>query len=103
MTLSFKDYEFQFIPFWKITDWGCHLSFMFGPILWPNKGCDEHHNKSRSVLIPLVGEFIFFKLKYDRSELEHVYGYNGSTKEISGAIVPDCDICQEVVEDFFNA
>ncbi len=90
--------RFRFIPFWRLTDWGCHLSFMGGPILWPNKACDEYHNPSRFVIVPLVGEFVLFAKGYNTDQPEHLYAYNPQDGWL-GADVVGCHICTDIKEE----
>lgn len=88
----------QFIPFWKLTRWGFMLGTMFGRPLRLNHGCDEYHNTSRWIIVPGIGEFVYFhKDGFQRTE-EHLHGRG--PEGTYGYIDPECSICTEILEEF---
>ncbi len=85
--------RFQFTPFWRMTSWG----FVSKP--WRlQKGCDEYHNKSRFLIVPLFGGFVLFDKNYDTIQPEHLFSYIDGAW--NGVDVPGCSICAEIKEDF---
>lgn len=80
--------KMRFYPFWKVTNLGC------GHDLY-SKGCDEYHNKTISIIIPLVGQIIYW-LTTNEGE-EHLWGRFGGVWE--GKDDPDCDICKAIKEE----
>lgn len=95
-------HRLRYSPPWKLTRWGLMLNTMFGRPGWPHRGCDEWHNRSWFVLVPLLGELVWFPKKgFDRSGTEHLYGMTGGPlAEYHGRIVDGCDICAEILEEF---
>jgi len=77
-TSRFRD-RVMLAPFWKVSDWGLSFwpfhhvtNFLFegslGPLSLVGKGGDEWENPSFYIIIPLVGEIVFFYGKnFDRS------------------------------------
>lgn len=65
MTSPSKHKRFMFTPFWKLTQWG-FLAHYFGRI---NHGGDGVY-RSRFIIIPLVGDFVWFDKDPDPNPLE---------------------------------
>lgn len=86
--------RFQFNPFWNLTQWG----FLKEYLLRINMGCDEWHNESRFIIIPLVGEFVLFKKGYDTSGEVHLHAWSYD-RGWEGREVPGCEICTEIMQD----
>lgn len=93
--------RFMFTPPWHLTRCG-----FIGEAFRLRRGCDEWHNKSRYLVVPLVGMFVWFATA-DRAGEEHVFAYMGAgvgrggvriPAEFSGRIVDGCDLCAEFVE-----
>lgn len=89
--------RFRFVPFWRVTRWG----FIFenwrhrvARPLWIERGCDEFHNLSRYLIVPLVGEFVLFDRGYNVDQAEHLSAY--SNGEWFGVDVPGCRLCAEI-------
>lgn len=68
--------------------------------LWPPvfRGCDEFHNKTICVLIPMVGAFTIWEHDSNFDGPEHLHAAVGS--ETFGVIEDGCDICTEILTDF---
>lgn len=84
--------RFRYTPPWDLTYWGFFLQRF--------RGCDEHHNKTFEVVIPLVGAFTFWRT---RGHQPHAWGgiSGGDTGEVTvwGHTQPGCEICHEVLYD----
>lgn len=80
---------------WHNTRWG----FMWKERYFlPTRGGDEWHNDSWFIVLPLLGQFIWFpKRSFDRSGPEHVFYYGPDGFE--GQIYTDCDSCMEFVDE----
>lgn len=85
-------FEFQYIPPWKLTRWGFLKAW--------GKGCDEWHNLGRYIVIPLIGEFVLFRIKYHRSAPQHVHGMTGH--QIHGDVVAGCTTCVDILNDMLS-
>lgn len=83
----------NYLPPWQITQAGFTKQ-----ALRIQLGCDEWHNKSRYIVIPLVGMFVWWPEGIDREGPEHLWGKSGN--EHFGDIVDDCDICTEILTEF---
>lgn len=81
--------RFSYTPPWQVTRWGFVSPFKI------QKGCDEWHNPSYFVVIPLLGVFVWFPT-LDRSGEEHVSGWT-SYGGYEGRIAPGCEECKEFV------
>lgn len=87
--------EWRFTPFWKLTNFG----FLQGAFQL-QRGCDEWHNLSLFIYIPLVGEVVRFATS-KRDDEEHLWAIiNG---DYVGAYFDDCIICQEFLQEFHAA
>ncbi len=84
--------RFHWIGPWATTRWG-----FLSQTMWPRRGCDEYHNKSIYLIVPLLGEFCVF-YERDLNDTIHLYGMIGD--EPQGPIFPDCDICVEMLQEF---
>ena len=90
---AFHSTRWQFNPPWRVTRWGFIRGHFFA------RGCDGHHNRSRYVVLPLIGSVVFFwePTMYDRDEPEHLHApYNYFTE---GRIVRGCVVCAEILVD----
>ena len=85
----------NYTPPWKVT----HAGFL-GSALRIHNGCDQWHNKSRYIVIPLVGMFVWWPEGIDRRGEEHIWAsfWGPHGQEIAGRIVEGCDICTEIKE-----
>jgi len=84
----------RFTPFWRLTRWG------FVRPLGSLRACDEFHNRSVYVVVPVVGELVLFwepRLTPQEPGNEHVYGFVAG--EWLGTIHPDCRLCDEFTTD----
>lgn len=85
----------MYTPPWKLTRWG------WGFHSFPQRGCDEWHNRSWYVVLPF-GMFVIFPAYdewYDRVEgEEHLHSRGPEGTE--GLIVEGCIICSEIREEF---
>ena len=86
----------DYSPPWRITQAGFIKS-----ALRTQKGCDEWHNKSFYIVIPLVGMFVWWPEGIDRTGEEHLWGWfwGPHGEEIEGRIVEGCDICTEMLKE----
>jgi hypothetical protein len=90
----------RYCPPWKLTRWGLVWNMMFGRVMWPHRGCDEYHNKSWFILIPLVGEFTYFSKPGYQTAREHLYGMGPDG--VHGFVDPSCEICDEIMTAFME-
>ena len=83
--------RFQYHPPWWVTRWGWR---------WPlwYRGTDEFHNPSITLIVPMVGLFVVFPGRLNRSGGEHVFGYG--PEGLFGAVVEGCDLCDEIVAEY---
>jgi hypothetical protein len=93
--------ELRFTPFWRLTRWGWLLFNGDWSALWPHRGCDEWHNPSWWLIIPMVGEVVVFTVVDDRSGPEHLYAQGPDGWE--GEDVSGCPICKEIKEELDGA
>ena len=86
--------RFMYYPPWDLTAWGLRRD-----ALWPHRGGDEWHNGSWFVILPLLGEVVWFpKGGFDRSGEEHLYAW-GPRGPAGGRVVADCATCCEFVAE----
>lgn len=79
--------------YWK--PWTLTRPFWFGG----GRGCDEHHNKSHFVILPLLGGFVFFwDRDFNRDGPEHIYAWD-KFDGWEGTYHIDCEICNEIRVD----
>lgn len=88
----------RYSPPWHLVRWGLLWNTMFGRVLWPHRGCDEYHNQSWFIIIPLIGEFVYFTKSGFQRDVEHLYYLGPGGTE--GFIDPDCSVCTEILEDW---
>ena len=86
----------QYRPPWKLTRWGFLPEYLFRL----NRGCDEWHNQSRFVVIPLLGELVVFVGPFDRTGPEHLFAYG--PEGWAGHHKPGCPTCEEIVDDVIS-
>lgn len=81
--------SFMFVPSPRLT----RLGFVRD---WMGRGCDEWHNPSIYLIVPLVGQFVIFRMRYRRIEgAEHAYAStNGNITD--GIYHRNCPICIEI-------
>lgn len=78
--------------YWK--PWGVTRPWM--PSLF--RGCDEWHNKSVALKLPMLGCLIFFWDRgFNRDGEEHLWYQGPDGRE--GYFDPTCDICKEIDRD----
>lgn len=86
-----------FYPSWKLTNYG----FLFNNSPWSAlrvlEGCDEYHNRTKFVIVPLIGEFGVYKKGFNLNQPPHLYAHGPDGWE--GADVPGCEICAEFKAD----
>jgi hypothetical protein len=84
----------QFIPFWNLTK---YYWIRFNHQLT----CDEYHNKGEFIIIPLIGQIIYYYSDYNVNQPEHLWGISGNNGNVQyeGKIFPDCSICQELLRE----
>lgn len=81
----------QFLPAREMTRRG---------VLWPLvfRGCDEFHNHTVCIILPLIGAFTIWERGSTFDGPEHLHGASGA--ELFGVIEDDCDVCTEILTDF---
>lgn len=87
----------QLAPAWKVSDWGLsfwpvhHLfnfakNFKWGPLKLAYKGSDEWGNPSIAIIIPLVGQLVYF---YGKNLDRNSWFLSGSNGRIAHYVSPD--------------
>lgn len=95
---------------WSVAWFGFYRPFV------PERGCDEWHNRSWSISVPLLGAFCWFVTWNGRKGPEHLSGASACLPsgrgvlpegnayvaeyeiELHGYVDPDCDICDEMMD-----
>jgi hypothetical protein len=60
------------------------------------RGCDEWHNKSWALIVPPLGGFVFFRMRYARDHVSEHLNLWTRNEGWEGLYVVGCDICAEV-------
>lgn len=99
--------RFQFVPFWRLTYWGFTpiTNHLFHGVGWNfyGKSCDEFHNATTYLIVPLLGMLTVF---HGDNDVLHVMSWNG-VEPGDGVFDPlTCRFCaeewQEVYEEMFD-
>lgn len=97
MNERWRKARFQYRTPWTLPRWG--FAWLMGGHV--GRSCDEWHNPSKYVIVPLIGGFTWYTIRYPRTEgTQHVYAKIAGNVE--GDVVAGCDICVEILNAFLN-